>query len=57
MRRPMLLDLTAFEEVVDLLTHYSLKLTATEWAAGKRLAENIQKYKAEEHPAFDPAQG
>ena len=48
--RPRLLDLDAFSEVGDLLTHYCLNLMMTEWSNTKIIGLAIE---AGEEEAFD----
>jgi hypothetical protein len=40
--RPRLLDLDAFSEVADLLTHYTLDLLMTEWSNSKTIGLTIE---------------
>ena len=45
---PRLLDLTAFDNVKNKLTHYALELSMKEWSSTKRMADEIKEGKDEE---------
>ena len=45
---PRLLDLTAFDNVKNKLTHYALELSMKEWSSTKRMADEIEEGKDEE---------
>jgi hypothetical protein len=51
--RPRLLDLDAFRQVADLLTHYALDLVMTEWSNTKAMGLAIKEGK-EEAVDFEP---
>jgi hypothetical protein len=54
--RPRLLDLNAFSEVADLLTHYCLDLVMTEWSNTKIMGLAVEEGK-EEAVDFNPESG